>query len=62
MWMREAPASAAGEPFFAPLPLRAALLAAAGVVILLGIVPGFALDFARESVAGLVSTGLLLGQ
>jgi NADH-quinone oxidoreductase subunit N len=63
MWMRESPTtSGAVDPFFVPLPLRAALLASAGIILLLGIFPGLALDFARDSVAGLLSSGVLLGQ
>lgn len=62
MWMREAPAGEEGRaPYFVPLPLRAALLAAAGLIVLLGVMPGAALDFARDSVAGLLSAGTVLG-
>jgi len=62
MWMREAPASAAAAPVFIPLPLRAAILVAAGIVLLLGVFPGGVLELARDSVAGLTPEFLRIGQ
>ena len=60
MWMRESP-EAADETFFVPLPIRAALFAAAGLILLLGILPSGALELARDSVAGLGGPGFLNG-
>jgi len=58
MWMRETPE---GEeepgPVFIPVPLRAALVACALVVVVLGVFPGGTLEFARESVSGLLDAG-----
>jgi NADH-quinone oxidoreductase subunit N len=60
MWMKES-TEALDAHFFVPVPVRAALLAAAGLIILLGIFPSGMLDLARDSVAGLGGGAFLLG-
>ncbi len=53
MWMRE-PAGAGEEaPLYQALPMRVALLAAAGLILWTGILPGGTLEAARAGVAGL---------
>jgi NADH-quinone oxidoreductase subunit N len=60
MWMREAPAEDRA-PVWAPIPLRAALVLSAGIVLYLGVLPGGLLDGALASAQGLgiVREGLL---
>ncbi|MGI9627429.1 MAG: NADH-quinone oxidoreductase subunit N [Longimicrobiales bacterium] len=52
MWMREAPEGSEVQ-IFTPLALRAALVAGVVLILLTGIFPGAALDFAAGSVEGL---------
>ncbi len=67
MWMRPAEGGA-GEPgedsaIFAPLPMRVALVATAGIILFLGIFPGNILDFAFVSAQDLFppASGLIGG-
>ncbi|MEX0935845.1 MAG: NADH-quinone oxidoreductase subunit N [Gemmatimonadota bacterium] len=53
MWMRPAPEGDFRAPVWAPIPMRAALLASAGVLIYLGIFPGGLLDGALVAAEGL---------
>lgn len=53
MWMRPAAEHQTEEPIWAPISLRTALVAAAGVVLYLGIFPGGLLDGALASAEGL---------
>jgi NADH-quinone oxidoreductase subunit N len=60
-WMREPAKGEAAQIMQTPLPMRLALLASVGVILWLGIFPGPALEFARQSVAGLTAIGGVAG-
>ncbi|TVR63851.1 MAG: NADH-quinone oxidoreductase subunit N [Gemmatimonadales bacterium] len=53
MWMRPAPEGQVAASFWAPLPLKVALVAGAGIILYLGIFPGGLLDEAMASAEGL---------
>lgn len=57
MWMREAPTEDAFKNVMVPVPLRLALVLGVAGVIFTGVFPGFALEMAQSSVAGLSSVG-----
>lgn len=57
MWMKKEIAADQHALFLVPLPMRVALVACVVIVVYLGFFPGGALDFARDSVAGLASLG-----
>lgn len=57
MWMREAPTEDAFTNVMVPVPLRLALVLGVAGVIFTGVFPGFALEMAQASVAGLSSVG-----
>ncbi|MSR36870.1 MAG: NADH-quinone oxidoreductase subunit N [Gemmatimonadetes bacterium] len=55
-WMREPAEGAAPAPIlYVPLSMRLAMGLAAAIILWLGLFPGPALDFARQSVAGLMT-------
>jgi NADH-quinone oxidoreductase subunit N len=65
MWMKQPDTEDQHALVVAPLPMRIALIASVGVVLYLGLFPGAALEFARDSVQGLGALGggvLGLGQ
>ena len=53
MWMRPATSEVDHSGVVIPLPMQLALLASVALILYTGLFPGAALDFARESVAGL---------
>ncbi|NJD19685.1 MAG: NADH-quinone oxidoreductase subunit N [Gemmatimonadetes bacterium] len=53
MWMREPLSAGQHVQAVAPLPMRIALVASVALILLLGLFPSMALDFARASVQGL---------
>gem|GEM_PF-2936606 len=53
MWMRPTPEGQVAGSFWAPLPLKVALVAGAGVILYLGIFPGGLLDGAMAGAEGL---------
>lgn len=57
MWMREPLSEGQHLQAVAPLPMRVALVASVALILILGIFPSFALEFARASVQGLGSFG-----
>lgn len=63
MWMRPAPVEGAHDRVWAPLPLRMGLLAAAAVIVYLGIFPAGLMDGARIAAGGLgqLMDGAMLG-
>lgn len=65
MWMKPQVTEDQHALVVAPLPMQIALIASVGVVLYLGLFPGAALEFARDSVQGLGALGggmLGLGQ
>ncbi len=60
VWMREASDHQAHALVVAPLPMRIALLAAVGLILLLGVFPGSILGFVESSVGSLSSMGGML--
>jgi NADH:ubiquinone oxidoreductase subunit 2 (subunit N) len=62
MWMRNATSERQHALVVTPLPMQLALLVSVALVLYTGLFPGFALDFARESVATLGNlSGAALG-
>ncbi len=62
MWMKAPAAGAAHHQVWAPIPLRMGLVAAAGILIFLGIFPGVMLEGARLAADGVLTAGdTLLG-
>ena len=57
MWMWESLTEGPTEPSVVPLPMRLALIAGVAMILLLGLLPSPALDFARASVQGLGALG-----
>ncbi len=57
MWMRPATSEADHTDVVTPLPMQLALLTCVALIMYTGLFPGAALDFARESVAGLGNLG-----
>ncbi len=57
MWMREPLSADQHLQAVAPLPMRIALIASAALILLLGLFPAPALEFARASIQGLGSLG-----
>ena len=57
MWMRPATSEADHTGVVTPLPMQLALLTCVALILYTGLFPGAALDFARESVAGLGNLG-----
>jgi len=53
MWMRPAPADETPRTFWAPIPMRIALVAIAGIIVYLGIFPGGLLELARVAAEGM---------
>ncbi|MEX2471362.1 MAG: NADH-quinone oxidoreductase subunit N [Gemmatimonadota bacterium] len=57
MWMRPATAEAEHAGVVTPFPMQIALVICVALIMYTGLFPGAALDFARESVAGLGNLG-----
>jgi len=57
MWMRESVEEESAETPMAPLPMRVALIAGVALILVLGLFPSPALEFARTSVHGLGALG-----
>jgi NADH-quinone oxidoreductase subunit N len=57
MWMRPATSESEHAGVVTPLPMQLALLTCVALIMYTGLFPGAALDFARESVAGLGNLG-----
>ncbi len=57
MWMKEADRPEEHAVIYTPLPMRLALAVSVGLILLMGIFPGAALDLARASVQGLGALG-----
>ena len=57
MWMREPLAQGQHDEAAAPLPMRLALIASVAMILVLGLFPSPALEFARASVQGLGALG-----
>jgi NADH-quinone oxidoreductase subunit N len=57
MWMRPGTSDAGHTGVVVPLPMQLALVASVALILYTGLFPGAALDFARESVAGLGNLG-----
>jgi NADH-quinone oxidoreductase subunit N len=53
MWMRSAPDDEGPRPFWVPLPMRATLVAAAGIILYLGVLPGGILEGALAAAEGM---------
>ena len=53
MWMKPQDADGQHDRVVVPLPMRIALVTSVAIVLYLGLFPGTAIDFARESVEGL---------
>jgi NADH-quinone oxidoreductase subunit N len=57
MWMKNAASETQHALVVTPLPMQLALVASVALILYTGLFPGAALDFARESVTSLVSSG-----
>jgi NADH-quinone oxidoreductase subunit N len=57
MWMKEAPEGSPHARVWAPLPLRMGLVAAAALLIWLGVFPSGVLEMARAAAVGLIPDG-----
>ena len=53
MWMKPQDADGQHDRVVVPVPMRIALVTSVAIVLYLGLFPGTAIDFARESVEGL---------
>jgi len=61
MWMESGPPDDDRAGLFVPMPMRAALIAGVALILLTGVFPGMAVEWARASVEGLGLFGGMLG-